>query len=106
MNSCAEEFATLAEAKRKLMTQLNKANTEASANICAGIIMGVIFNSDIGDQFVKTGTSTAVSGLVKGLSTEKEIDTAYDNLLNRVNTLNKRRDEKWQELDNAIVHHL
>ena len=106
MNSCAEEFATLAEAKRKLMAHLNKANTDAWANICVGVIMGGIFNSDIGAQHVAAGTSTAVSGLVKGLSTEKEINTAYKNLINRINTLNKRRYEKWQELNNAIVHHL
>ena len=106
MNSCAEEFAALAEAKKKLMAQLNKANTDAWANICAGVIMGGIFDSDIGARHVAAGTSTAVSGLVKGLSTEKEINTALKNLLNRIDTLNKRSVEKWQELDNTINHHL
>ena len=88
------------------MAQLNKANTDALANICAGVIMGGIFDSDIGAQHVAAGTSTAVSGLVKGLSTEKEINTALKNLLNRIDTLNKRGVEKCQELYNTINHHL
>ena len=105
MDSCIEEFSALAAAQRNLEAQLNESNTDAGANIAVGVIMA-LFDSNTAAQHFAAGTSTAASGLVKGLSTEEKINTAYKNLINRINTLNKRRYEKWQELYNTIVHHL
>lgn len=105
MNSCIEEFSALAAAKRNLEAQLNESNTDAWANIAVGVIMA-LFDSNTAAQHFAAGTSTSANGLVKGLSAEEKIKTAYNNLINRINTLNKRRYEKWQELDNAIDHHL
>ena len=92
MNSCAEELATLAKANRKL--------TEVGATFFAGII-GMLF-----DPSGAVSATIDTSKPEKALFTEEKINTAYKNLINRINTLNKRRYEKWQELYKTINHHL
>lgn len=98
MNSCAEELATLAKANRKL--------TEVGASFFDGII-GMLFDPSGADECHRAVSATVdTSKPEKALFTEEKINTAYKNLINRINILNKRRCEKWQELYNTINHHL
>ena len=106
MNSCIEEFSALAAAKRKLLSQSNASFTAMLLHAGIGFGASVAGAHDFANQQITSAAATGVSALVKDLSSEEEIDTAYNNLINRVNTLNKRRYEKWQELDNIINHHL
>lgn len=106
MNSCIEEFSALAVAKRKLKAQSDASLTAMLLHAGVGLGAKVAGAHDFANQQITSAAATGVSALVKDLSSEEEIDIAYNNLINRVNTLNKRRYEKWQELYNAIFHHL